>query len=160
MSWFQMGLWKSTLLDLAFLHSHYLLLDWRFLVCLIKLWLDLTTFAILLLAFSIIHLLFLSCDICLFFPHLMPFLYWVACFSSVQLLTYVWPFVTPWTAACQASHSVSNSQSLVKLVFIESVMPSNLIVCHPLLLLPSLFPRIGVFSSGSVHCIRWPRYWS
>ena len=56
------------LLDLAFLHSHYLLLDWRFLVCLIKLLLDLTTFAILLLAFSIIHLLFLSCDICLFFP--------------------------------------------------------------------------------------------
>ena len=69
--------------------------------------------------------------------------------------------VTPWTAACHASWSVTNSQSLLKLMSIESVMPSNhLILCHPLLLLPSIFPSIRVFSSESVLCIRWPKYWS
>ena len=69
--------------------------------------------------------------------------------------------VTPWTAARQASLSNTNSQSLLKLVSIESVMPSNhLILCHPLLLLPSIFPSIRVFSNESVLHIRWPKYWS
>ena len=67
----------------------------------------------------------------------------------------------PWTAACQASLSITNSQSLLKLMSIESVMPSNhLILCHPPLLLPSIFPSIRVFSSESVLRIRWPKYWS
>ena len=70
-------------------------------------------------------------------------------------------FVTPWTAACQASLSITNCQSLRKPMSIESVMPSNhLILCHPLLLLPSIFPRIRVFSNESALHIRWPNYWS
>ena len=82
-------------------------------------------------------------------------------FSSVQSLSRVRLFVTPWTTACQASLSITNSWSLLKLMSIESVMPSNhLIICHPLLLLPSVFPRIMVFSKESVLCIRWPKYWS
>ena len=69
--------------------------------------------------------------------------------------------VTPWTAARQASLSITNSWSLLKLMSIESVMPSNhLILCHPLLLLPSIFPSMRVFSSESALCIRWPKYWS
>ena len=69
--------------------------------------------------------------------------------------------MTPWTAACQASLSISNSQSLLKLISIESVMPSNhLIFCYPLLLLPSIFPSIRVFSNESVLRIRWPKCWS
>ena len=76
-------------------------------------------------------------------------------FSSVQLLSCVWLCVTPWTAARQASLSITNYRSLLKLIFIELVMPSNhLILCCPLLLLPSIFP------SESVLCIRWPKYWS
>ena len=82
-------------------------------------------------------------------------------FSSVQLLSCVWLFATPWTAACRASLSITNSESLPKLVSIESVMPSNhLILCHPLLLLPSIFPSMRVFSNESALCIRWPKYWS
>ena len=81
--------------------------------------------------------------------------------SSVQSLSHVWVFATPWTAACQASLSITRSQSLLKLMSIESVMPSNhLILCHPLPLLPSIFPSIRVFSKESVLCIRWPKYWS
>ena len=81
--------------------------------------------------------------------------------TSVQWLSPVWLFVTPWTAACQASLSITNSWSLLKLMSIESVMPSNrLILCHPFLLLPSIFPSIRVFSNESVFCIRWPKYWS
>ena len=81
--------------------------------------------------------------------------------SSVQSLSRVQLFATPWTAARQASLSISNSQSLLKLLSIESVMPSNhLILCHPLLLLPSIFPTIRVFFSESVLHIRWPKYWS
>ena len=81
--------------------------------------------------------------------------------SSVQLLSHVRLFVTPWTAAHQASLSITNSWSLLKLMSIESVMPSNhLILCHPLLLLSSIFPRIRVFSNASILCIRWPKYWS
>ena len=82
-------------------------------------------------------------------------------FSSVQSLSCVRLFATPWTAACQASLSITNSQSLLKLMSIKSVMPSNhLILCHPLLLLPSLFPSIRVFSNESVLRIKWPKYWS
>ena len=81
--------------------------------------------------------------------------------SSVQSFTCARLFVTPWTAAHQASLSIPNSQSLLKLMSIESVMPSNhLILCHPLLLLPSIFPSIRVFSNESALCIRWPEYWS
>ena len=81
-------------------------------------------------------------------------------FSSVQLLSRVQLFATPWNAACQASLSITNSWSLLKLMSIESVMPSNhLILCHPLLL-PSIFPSIRVFSNESVLHIRWPKYWS
>ena len=77
------------------------------------------------------------------------------------MLSHVRFFVTPWTAARQASLSITNSQSLLKLMPIESVMPSNhLILCHHLLLLPSIFPSIRVFSNESVLCIRWPKYWS
>ena len=82
-------------------------------------------------------------------------------FSSVQSLSRVWLFATSWTAARQDSLSISNSQSLFKLVSIESVMLSNhFILCHPLLLLPSIFPSIRVFSNQSVLLIRWPKYWS
>ena len=81
--------------------------------------------------------------------------------SSVQLLSCVQLFVTPWIAACQASLSITNSWSLLKFMSIESVMPSNhLILCRPLLLLPSIFPSIRVSSKQSVLCIRWPKYWS
>ena len=82
-------------------------------------------------------------------------------FSSVQSLSRVWLFATPWIAARQASLSITNSQSLLKLMSIESVMPSShLILCHPLLLLCSIIPSIRVFSSESVLHIRWPKYWS
>ena len=81
--------------------------------------------------------------------------------SSVQSLSYVQFFVTPWTAARQASLSITTSQSLLKLMSIESVMPCNhLILCHPLLLLPSIFPGIRVFSSELGLPIRWPKYCS
>ena len=81
--------------------------------------------------------------------------------SSAQLLRCVWLFVTPWTTACQASVSITNSRSPTKPVSTESVMPSNhLILYHPLLLLPSIFPSIRVFANESVLCIRWPKYWS
>ena len=81
--------------------------------------------------------------------------------SSVQTLSRVRLFVTPWTAACQASLSITNSWSLLKLMSIKLVMPSNyLILCRPLLLLLSIFPRIRVFSNESALCIRWPKYWS
>ena len=80
---------------------------------------------------------------------------------SVQLLSHVRLFATPWTAACQASLSITSSRNLFKLMSIESVMPSNhLILFRPLLLLPSIFPSITVFSNESVLCIRWPKYWS
>ena len=82
-------------------------------------------------------------------------------FCSVQLLSCVQLFATPWTTVCQASLSITNSRSLLKLMSIESVMPSNhLTLCRPLLLLSSDFPSIRVFSNESVVCIRWPKYWS
>ena len=83
------------------------------------------------------------------------------CLSSVQSLSRVRLFATPWTAAHQASLPITNSQSLLKLMSIESVMPSNhLVFCCPLLLLPSIFPSVRVFSNVSVLHIRWPKYWS
>ena len=82
-------------------------------------------------------------------------------FSSVQSLSRVLLFATPWTAACQASLSITNSRSLLKLMSIESVMPSShLILCRPLLLLPPISPRIRVFSNESTLHMRWPKYWS
>ena len=84
----------------------------------------------------------------------------VCFFSSVQSLSRAQLFVTPWTAARQASLSITNSKSLSKLMSTESVMPSNhLILCHPLLL-PSIFPSIRVFSNESALRVRWPKYWS
>ena len=86
---------------------------------------------------------------------------WSTQFSSVQLLSRVQLFATPWTAACQASPSITNSRSLPKPMSIELVMPSNHpILQHPCLLLPSIFPSIRVFSSESALHIRWPKYWS
>ena len=80
---------------------------------------------------------------------------------SVQSLSRVQLFETPWAAACQASLSVTNSRSLLKLISIHSVLPSNhLILCRPLLFLPSVFPSIRVFSNESALGIRWPKYWS
>ena len=84
-----------------------------------------------------------------------------ACLSSVQSTSRVRLLATPWSAARQPSLSIINSRSLLKLMFIESVMPSNqLILCCPLLLPPSIFPSIRVYSNESVLCIRWPKYWS
>ena len=81
--------------------------------------------------------------------------------SSVQSLSCVQLFAIPWTTARQASLSITNSQSSPKFMSIESVMPSNhLILCRPLLLLPSIFPNISVFSNESALCTRWPKYWS
>ena len=103
--------------------------------------------------------------------HLLCLLHWQMCslslvppgkpqiFSSVQSLSHVWLFATPWTAARQASLSITNSQSLPKPMSIESVMPSkHLILCCPLLLLPSIFPSIRVLSNESALRIRWPKY--
>ena len=100
-------------------------------------------------------------DFCILILYPVTLLYLLIQFSSVQLLSHVWLFATTWTAAHQASLSITNSRSLLKLMSIESVMPSNhLILCHPLLLLPSIFPSIRVFSVESALCIRWPKYWS
>ena len=86
---------------------------------------------------------------------------WANFSQSFQSLSPVWLFVTSWTAACQASLSITNSWGLLKLMSIESVMPSHyLILCHPLLLPPSIFPSIRNFSSESVLHIRWSKYWS
>ena len=82
-------------------------------------------------------------------------------FNSIQSLSCVWLFATPWTAVCQASLSITSSRSLLKLMSIESVMPSShLILCHPLLLPRSIIPSIRVFSNESFLHIRWPKYWS
>ena len=82
-------------------------------------------------------------------------------FSSVHSLSRVWLFATPWIAAHQASLSITNSQSSLRLTSIDSVMPSShLILCHPLLLLPPIPPSIRVFSNESTICMRWPKYWS
>ena len=81
--------------------------------------------------------------------------------SQVQSLSHVQLFATPWTAVHPVYLTITNSQSLFKLISIQSVMPSNhLILCHPLLLLSSIFPSIRVFSNESALCFRWPKYWS
>ena len=81
--------------------------------------------------------------------------------TVVQSLSHVWLFATPWTAACETSLSFTTSQSLLKLMSIELMMPFNhLILCRPLLLLPSMFPSIRAFSNELALCIRWPKYWS
>ena len=83
------------------------------------------------------------------------------CFTSVQSLSCVWLLATPWTVACQASLSITNSQSPPKPMSIDLVMPLNhLILCHPLVLLTSIFPSIRVFSNESALHIKWPKYWS
>ena len=88
-------------------------------------------------------------------------LFFFIIFSSDQSVSCVRLFATPWTAAHQASLSIANSRSFLKLMFIESLMPSNhLILCRPLFHPPSIFPSITVFSNESVLCIRWPKYWS
>ena len=93
-------------------------------------------------------------------PYFQP-LEWYHLSQSVQSLSRIRFFATPWTAKCQTSLSITNSQSLLKLMSIESVIPSNhLILYHPLLLLPSILPSIRVFSSESILHIRWPKYWS
>ena len=106
----------------------------------------------------------LSCNSCYnSMRQLRPFsLGWLyVLLSSVQSLSRVWLFATSWIAACQASLSITNSWSSPKPMSIELVMPSNhLILCHPLLLLPWIFPSIRVFSNESALCIRWPKYWS
>ena len=98
------------------------------------------------------------------FPHRIYFKKYLTLINSVvvvQLLSHVQLFATPWTAACQASLSFTISWGLLKLLSIESVMPSNhLILCHPLLLLPSIFPSIRVFSNELAFHITWPKYWS
>ena len=82
-------------------------------------------------------------------------------FSSVQLLSHARLFATPWTAASQVFLSITNSQSLLTLMSIELVMPSNhLILCHPLLVAPSIFPSIRIFSNESALCLMWPKYWN
>ena len=82
-------------------------------------------------------------------------------FSSVQSLSHVGLFAAPWTAACQASLSITNSQSMLKLMSLKLVMPTNhLALCRPLLLLPPIFPSIRIFSNESVLHIRWPKHWS
>ena len=92
--------------------------------------------------------------------HIFSFL-WIKVAVVVQLLSLVWLFVTPWTSACQASLSFTISRSLFKLPSFKSVMPSNhLILCHPLPLLPSIFPSVRACSNESVLHIRWPKYWS
>ena len=97
-------------------------------------------------------------DLCALLPLLLST---CSLFSSVQSLSRVWLFVTPWHAACQASLSITNSRSSLKLTSIESVMPSShLILCHPLLLLPPIPPSIRVFSYESTLRMRWPKYWS
>ena len=102
--------------------------------------------------------------ICLFtdayIQNLEPFLIQRRSISSVQLLSCVQLLATPWTTAHQASLSITNSWSLLKLMSIEPVMPFNhLILCHPLLLLPPIPPSIRVFSNESTLCMRWPKYW-
>ena len=103
-----------------------------------------------------------SADIPLISSQVVSWAWWASQFSSVQSLSHVRLFATQWTSGHQdTSLSITNSRSLLKLMSVESVMPSNhLILCHPLLLLPSISPSIRVFSKESVLCIRWPKDWS
>ena len=108
-----------------------------------------------------LSIVFCCCCFLLLLYHLKISFFRLQFRSVVQPLSRVQLFATLWSAACQASQSVTNSQSLLKLMSIKSVMPSNhLILCRPLLHLPSIFPSIRVFSNQSVLCIRWPKYCS
>ena len=130
---------------------------WRFYINIHCEWI--TTIKLINIISHSYHLFFFS-NIYLFFD---VDLYWVLCiqFSSVHSLSHVRLFATPWIAAHQASLSVTNSLNVLKLMSIESVMPSNhLILCHLLLLLSSIIPNIRVFSNESPLCMRWPKYWS
>ena len=99
-----------------------------------------------------------ECSVVLSLPNLFIYIYQ---FSSVQSLSHVLLFVAPWTAACQASLFITNTESFLKLTSIELGMPSNhLILCRPLLLLPSIFASIRVFSNESVFRLKWPKYWN
>ena len=99
----------------------------------------------------------LSSMICIIMKHVPS----ISTFSSVQSLSHVWLFLTPWIAACQASLPITKSQSSFRLTSTEPMMPSShLILCHPLLLLPPTTPSIRVLSNESTLCIRWPKYWS
>ena len=110
---------------------------------------------------SVLYVCLYSCPETRFISTIFLILYIRIQFSSVQLLSRVRLLATPWTAACQASLSFTISRSLLKLIYIESAMPSNhLILRPPVLLLPSIFPSIRVFSSESGLHIRWPKYWS
>ena len=115
---------------------------------------------------SFAHLFWLGCCVLFLFFKLsfsasLILIFFILVFVLVQLLSCVQLFVTPWIAARQASLSITNSWRLLKLMSMESVMSSNhLIICHPLLLLPSIFPSVRVFSSESALCVRWPKYWS
>ena len=105
-----------------------------------------------------LHNTYINLEVVIIFMILFPFRIWL---RSVQSLSHVQLFVTPWTAACQASLSITNTRNLLKLMSIESMMPFNhLILCRPLLLLPSIFSTIRVFSKESVLWIRWPKFWS
>ena len=98
--------------------------------------------------------------ICYLMLHVIQRISFLFQFSSVQSLSHVRLFVNPWTTASQASLSITNSRSLLKLMSIESMPSNHLNLCHPLLFPPSIFPSIRVFSNESVLCIRWPKYWS
>ena len=121
-------------------------------------------------AWTLIHSFFCSWEIfhCIYVLQILySFICWwtsrllLYVLSWVRTLSHVWLFVTPWTTAHQASLSITNSRSLLKLMSIKSVMPYNhLILCHPLFLLPSVFPSIRGFSNESVLWISWPKYWS
>ena len=147
--------------NFASLESGFLL----FLFLLLLLWLGLPKlYWIVVVRTAILDLFLISEEMFSGFHHWGCFL-WVChiwlLFSSVQSLSHVWLFVTPWTTALQASLSVTNSQSLLKLMSIKSVMPPNhLILCCPLLLLASIFPSIRLFSSESALYIMWPTYWN
>ena len=106
------------------------------------------------------HIYMLYIHTYMLYIHIFYMYIWYNVFSAVQLLSHIWLFVTLLTAARQASLSITNIWSLPKLMSLESVMPSNhLILCRPLLLLPSIFPSIMVFSQESALRIRWPKYW-
>ena len=111
--------------------------------------------------FSLCGLVCCNCLYCMCIPHSGTMTMSSVQFSSGQSLSHVRLFVTPWTAASQASMSITNSWSLLRLMSTETVMSfKHLILCDPLLLLPSIFPSIRVFSNESVLHIRWPKYWS
>ena len=169
------GILQTRILDISFILK-YLLIDLLFFSCSVmsnSFWHPgLQHTRILCLSFTIswsLHKL-VSTELVMPSNHLIfchPLLLLCSIFtrlSSVQLLSHVQLCVTPWTSAFQASLSITNSQSLLKLIYsnsIESVMPtSHLILCHPRLYLSSIFPSIRVFSNESALCIRWPKYWS